>query len=339
MTYPSQPNSSLPLLPPQSDPLLPITLGASLSSDHPEVAIHEQHARPNHMKPERVTDDLIAIAKGAPNTHHTTSNHPKPSCHPAVEHGDNGDNDQQKPIRSKSTVSTKSKRSSLAKSILKFFQNNPKDCNEDATSPRSSKLVTSSSIQSVGTVTIAAAATATLSSLITTESTTPSVDMLSIGMPYHIHGYALPPPYSRIDDTLLLAYCCSVLSKWEMLSGPALITKSPYESVSLNEKEKEWAKNIDSDEQSHLPRTCQQVSLNICRRFYQDELKDSTLLNLSLLQGLVQLVECASHRYLVDNSPVGVTLTLSERLAIVHNGPSDHHLYLMWALSRILDVL
>ncbi|KAF9119339.1 hypothetical protein BGW39_000381, partial [Mortierella sp. 14UC] len=65
----------------------------------------------------------------------------------------------------------------------------------------------------------------------------------------------------------------------------------------------------------------------------------STLLDLNLLQGLVQLVECASPEYLVDNDMVRIATVLSKELNVTHTGTSDHPLYLTWALSRVLDVM
>ncbi|KAF9096497.1 hypothetical protein BGX23_011125 [Mortierella sp. AD031] len=82
------------------------------------------------------------------------------------------------------------------------------------------------------------------------------------------------------------------------------------------------------------------------REFYRGLLScfisklDATIpLDLTLLEGLVQLLECASPGYLVDNDLIRIATLLTEELETTHNGTSDHLLYLTWALSRVLGVM
>ncbi|KAF9131238.1 hypothetical protein BGX30_013187 [Mortierella sp. GBA39] len=67
--------------------------------------------------------------------------------------------------------------------------------------------------------------------------------------------------------------------------------------------------------------------------------ENTTPLDVNLLQGLIQLVECASIGYLVDSDLVRIAAVLSKELAVTRNSTSDHASHLTWALSRVLDVM
>ncbi|KAG0049721.1 hypothetical protein BGZ89_004089, partial [Linnemannia elongata] len=175
----------------------------------------------------------------------------------------------------------------------------------------------------------------------------------------------LPKPCARIEQTTQLVYSCGVLAKAQQLL-PAADTDD-YQEVSLDETQRKWVQLIDSIEQSRLQGLLEQL----VRVFAEDLLKVSTavgeivllgpvldretyrsllscfisrfeqtkLQDVVLLQGLVQLIECASSGYLVDDDLVRIATVLSKELNTTHKGSSDHPLLLTWALSRVLDVM
>ncbi|KAG0271370.1 hypothetical protein BGZ97_011269, partial [Linnemannia gamsii] len=67
--------------------------------------------------------------------------------------------------------------------------------------------------------------------------------------------------------------------------------------------------------------------------------ENTAALDVTLLQALVQLVECASPGYLVDDDLVRIANVLSKELSITHIGTSDHALHLTLSLARVLDVM
>ncbi|KAF9910640.1 hypothetical protein EC991_005946 [Linnemannia zychae] len=69
------------------------------------------------------------------------------------------------------------------------------------------------------------------------------------------------------------------------------------------------------------------------------EVETASLLDLTLVQGLVQLVESASSDYLEPDAFFRILIVLSTRLQSTRKQPTKHQYYLIWALSRMLDVM
>ncbi|KAG9064432.1 hypothetical protein KI688_003622 [Linnemannia hyalina] len=181
-----------------------------------------------------------------------------------------------------------------------------------------------------------------------------------------IYKADLPKPHARVDKTPQLVYCCSVLSKAQ---GPLQPTSDSDVSLGppLDDKEKEWVQLIDPILQDRyrwlveqLVRAFNDNSLKasdvvteivlvgpiLDRETYRSLLscfisnfEQTTALDVTLLQGLVQLVECASSGYLVDDDLVRIANVLSKELSITHIGTSDHPLHLTLSLARVLDVM
>ncbi|KAF9088288.1 hypothetical protein BGX29_000344 [Mortierella sp. GBA35] len=175
-----------------------------------------------------------------------------------------------------------------------------------------------------------------------------------------------PKSHARIKETSQLVFCYSLPSK---ARSPLSSNGNSYgsEETPIDERQREWALTMDPIGQNHLHWLIDQL----VKAFAQDQLKDAaavteivllgpvldretyrsllscfiskfeqtTPLDLTLLQGLVQLVECASTNYLVDNDLVSIATVLSRELSKTHTGNSDHPLQLMWALSRVLDTM
>ncbi|KAF9296170.1 hypothetical protein BGZ88_000550 [Linnemannia elongata] len=176
----------------------------------------------------------------------------------------------------------------------------------------------------------------------------------------------LPKPHARVNKTPQLVYCCSVLSKAHGKSPPAS-DSDEYQNLPLDSKEKEWVQHIDPVLQDRyrwlveqLVKTFADNVLKACdvvteivlvgpildRDTYRSllscfisEVEQAILLDPYLLQGLVQLVECASAGYLVDDDLVRIATVLSRELSITHIGTSKHALHLTLSLARVLDVM
>ncbi|OAQ22163.1 hypothetical protein K457DRAFT_26347, partial [Linnemannia elongata AG-77] len=66
---------------------------------------------------------------------------------------------------------------------------------------------------------------------------------------------------------------------------------------------------------------------------------DSSMLNVDMLQGLVQLLQSASPGYLESNDLVQILKIIRERLQGTHHQSIEHSYHLTLAVSRILDVM
>ncbi|KAF9095258.1 hypothetical protein BGX23_000774 [Mortierella sp. AD031] len=176
----------------------------------------------------------------------------------------------------------------------------------------------------------------------------------------------LPKPHARIEKTSQLVYCFSLLYRVPS-SSPADVASDGSQATPLSESQREWVQTTESFEKNRVRWLVDQL----VKSFAEDQLKGSaaaaeivllgpildretyrsllscfitkfeqtTPLDITVLQGLVQLVECASSGYLVDNDLVRIATVLFKELEVTHNGASDHPLHLTLALSRIFDVM
>ncbi|KAF9539195.1 WD_REPEATS_REGION domain-containing protein [Mortierella hygrophila] len=192
------------------------------------------------------------------------------------------------------------------------------------------------------------------------------MDMFPENVAKPIYKTDLPNPHARVDMTPQLVYCCSLLSK---APGPLQLTSDSdvTQDPPLDDNEKEWVHLIDPVLQDRYRWLVEQL----VRAFADNPLKASdvvteivlvgpvldrntyrsllscfiskfeqtTALDVTLLQGLVQLVEGASSGYLVDDDLVRIANVLSKELSITHIGTSDHSLHLTLSLARVLDVM
>ncbi|KAF9152960.1 hypothetical protein BG015_004391, partial [Linnemannia schmuckeri] len=184
----------------------------------------------------------------------------------------------------------------------------------------------------------------------------------------------LPKPEARIEMTTQLVYCCSLLARAQTSlpspgSGTSLLDACDVQALPLDKKQRHWVQQVQSskhdefkfrwlidqlvkgfaDDKLKAPATVSEIVLVgpvLDRVTYRSMLscfiakfKTTTPLDVVLLQGLVQLIECASAGYLVDDDLVKIAKVLSKELMVTHTGTSDHPLYLTWALSRVLDVM
>ncbi|KAG0306580.1 hypothetical protein BGZ97_000697, partial [Linnemannia gamsii] len=177
----------------------------------------------------------------------------------------------------------------------------------------------------------------------------------------------LPAPGSRIDKTTQLAYCCSLISRTEMTTLLSVSDGDEIQVPPLDKIQRDWVQEVSPNEREYrhwlidqLVKTFSDdtikgpaavteivlVSPVLDRDTYRtllscfiDKFEQTTPLDLTLLQGLVQVVEDASAGYLIDHDLVTIATTLCKKLSTTHTGASNHPMYLTWALSRIVDVM
>ncbi|CAO3567047.1 unnamed protein product [Mortierella alpina] len=164
---------------------------------------------------------------------------------------------------------------------------------------------------------------------------------------------------SRINSTPQLALCSSLLLK----------SQGAPSQKGRDRTQHDWIKAIENDvvEQDHL----RWLGTRIVEEFSKDAVKDSAavteivllgpvidrehyrkllngfifefekakLLDVHLLQGLTQLVQCASDGYLVADDLIKILSALKEKLQNTHHQTTEHLYHLTLALSRLLDVM
>ncbi|KAG0293763.1 hypothetical protein BGZ96_002346 [Linnemannia gamsii] len=180
------------------------------------------------------------------------------------------------------------------------------------------------------------------------------------------HKTSLLKPYVRVDKTPQLVYCYSLLPKAQ--ESPSSASDSDdFQASLLDDEQREWVQLIDpilqhryrwlveqlvkafADNQLKTSAAIEEIVLVgpvLDREPYRQllncfisEIKETTALDITLLQGLVQLIECASPGYIVDDDLVKIATVLSKELSITHIGTSDHPLHLTMSLARVLDVM
>ncbi|KAG0248201.1 hypothetical protein BGZ95_008163, partial [Linnemannia exigua] len=176
---------------------------------------------------------------------------------------------------------------------------------------------------------------------------------------------SLPMPRARIEQTTQLVHYYQLLSIVHS-SSPAS-DADELEVIPLDEAQQELVNFLSLAEQDHRCWIIEELVI----AFIEDDFKDSTaiaeivllgpileretyrsllscfisqfeqtkLLNVTLLAGLVQLIECASVGYLVDEDLVRIATVLFKELSLTQNSTSGHVLLLTLALGRVLDVM
>ncbi|CAO3567077.1 unnamed protein product [Mortierella alpina] len=189
----------------------------------------------------------------------------------------------------------------------------------------------------------------------------------------------IPKSDKRIDDTPQLVLCSSLLLKLQSLASPgggqagALKSQVTQEAASqdmpADQAHLDWIKAIANDtvERDHVywlgTRMVEEFSKDavkdsavvaeivllgpvLDREHYRkllncfiSEFKTATMLDVHLLRGLTQLVQCAADGYLVADDLIKILSALREKLQNTHNQTTEHLHHLTLALSCLLDVM
>ncbi|KAG0273685.1 hypothetical protein BGZ95_010507, partial [Linnemannia exigua] len=176
----------------------------------------------------------------------------------------------------------------------------------------------------------------------------------------------LPHPGARIDSTLQLVYCNNILA-----GGQGLVTTDSNDlghyNTPLKARERVWLQRVDTLEPYRLRWTVEQMVKSFAedtlkgtaalaeivllgplldREHYRilmsgilDKFEQSSSVDLTLLRGVAQVLECAPSGFLIDDDVVRITNVLFREFSAADNMANDHLVYLTWALSRVLDVM
>ncbi|KAF9119466.1 hypothetical protein BGX30_003819 [Mortierella sp. GBA39] len=190
-----------------------------------------------------------------------------------------------------------------------------------------------------------------------------SLDVFPENVPKPAIKTELPRPQQRIERTDQLVYCNSLLLQ------DSLPLSSTEQVPTLNKAELVWLAEIKNDpiEQDRL----QSFATRMVDKFIQEgikdsielaeivalgpilqkepyrkllsssiqEFEDSSILDVDLLQGLVQLVQSASSGCLVSDDLAKILSILRIRLQGTHQQSTEHSYNLTFAISRVLDVM
>ncbi|CAO3565205.1 unnamed protein product [Mortierella alpina] len=189
-------------------------------------------------------------------------------------------------------------------------------------------------------------------------------------------GITPPSLDARFDRTSQLALCITLLSKntAASLESKSLETASDLAnktswSASPEGVEQEWVQAIEGHpiKQEHLRWLASRIVEEFIKHAVKDpiavsevvllgsvldqahyrkllncfieELNKAVLLDVDLLQGLVQLIQCSSPTYLDADDLVKILSILRVRLTETHHQSSEHLFHLTLAVARLLDVM
>ncbi|KAG0208824.1 hypothetical protein BGX33_006021, partial [Mortierella sp. NVP41] len=195
-----------------------------------------------------------------------------------------------------------------------------------------------------------------------TEETKAHLNIFPQGQVRPVNTATLLKVGSRIDTTPQLALCCSLLPS----SGGS---HGVLQQQGLDGTQSEWVKHIEQNyiEQEQIRWLVKQT----VDEFAKDPTKGSAaiaeivvlgpvldhehyrkllscfliefskaqILDIDLLKGLVQLVQCASPGYLLADDLVTILSALRTRLEGIHQQNTVHPYHLTLAVSRVLDVM
>ncbi|KAF9909809.1 hypothetical protein EC991_007980 [Linnemannia zychae] len=175
---------------------------------------------------------------------------------------------------------------------------------------------------------------------------------------------ALPSQGSRIETTVQLAYCNHLLRSQLSPSSAALsITpcmnssqKALVDTVLQNPEEQNrihWlTARVVEEFATDGFKTSEKIAEVILLGSYLSQEQHRKLLNcliaefesakllvIELLQGIVQLIQCAGSDYLLPDDLVRILVVLRTRLQDTHQQSAKYPYYLTLALSRLLDVM
>ncbi|KAG0293528.1 hypothetical protein BGZ97_005318 [Linnemannia gamsii] len=186
---------------------------------------------------------------------------------------------------------------------------------------------------------------------------------------------ALPRLHERIESTVQLVYCTSLLLQGSLppsaVHGDDVASDAAlcFHEATLNKAELDWLEEMKKYpmEQDHL----RWLLTRMVEAFVADNSKDSVkiaeivalgpvlqkepyrkllsslikdfgdarILDANLLQGLVELVQSTSSGYLVSNDLVSILSILRARLQGTHLQSTEYSYHLILAVSKVLDVM
>ncbi|CAO3567585.1 unnamed protein product [Mortierella alpina] len=203
------------------------------------------------------------------------------------------------------------------------------------------------------------------------------LEIFSTNVARPITTTVVPKFGARIDNTPQLALCSSLVLRGPALSEPNdsnseinhLQIKKPLQDAPIDETSRRWVKAIENDpiEKSHvrwlLERMVEEFVKDAVKgsaavtevvvlgpvldyehyrkllNCFISEFEKAVMLDVDLLGGLVQLVQCASEGYLVADDLIKILSILRKRLQQTNQQSTSHPFHLTLAVSRLLDVM
>ncbi|KAF9932171.1 hypothetical protein BGZ67_004868, partial [Mortierella alpina] len=210
-----------------------------------------------------------------------------------------------------------------------------------------------------------------------TEKTTVRLEIFSTNIARSTVRTAVPKFGARMDSTSQLALCSSLLPKNPAVSPSDessleindLQIKETSQDTPIDDVSREWVQAIEQSpvEQSHvhwlLERMVEEFAKDVVKgsaavtevvllgpvldyehyrkllNCFISEFEKATILDVDLLDGLVQLVQCASEGYLVADDLIKILSILRTRLQQTDQQSTKHSYHLTLAVSRLLDVM
>ncbi|KAF9571151.1 hypothetical protein EC968_000954 [Mortierella alpina] len=191
----------------------------------------------------------------------------------------------------------------------------------------------------------------------TTNTTTIRCNIFSKNLCRPPDVIELPKPGERIETTPKLVLCNSLLLQEVSADMPAIKEHRDWiQGIIHNRVEQDHIRRLltrmveefakDAVKGASAIREVVLLGPVLDREHYRSLLScfitkfdQSVILDVDLLHGLVQLVQCASAGYLVEDDLVKIMSILRTRLQNTHQQSSEHPYHLTLALSRILDVM
>ncbi|KAF9274559.1 hypothetical protein BGZ68_000532, partial [Mortierella alpina] len=197
------------------------------------------------------------------------------------------------------------------------------------------------------------------------------LDMFSGNVNRPVANIDVPKLGGRINSTPQLALCSSLLLKNQAIQDQRLHDQGKGASLDTHTDRMhlDWIKAIEMEpvEQDHI----RWLGTRMVEEFSKDAVKDSAaitevvllgpvlerehyrkllncfifefekagVLDVHLLQGLIQLVQCASEGYLIADDLVKILSILRAQLQNTHQQSTEHPYHLTLAVSRLLDVM
>lgn len=175
---------------------------------------------------------------------------------------------------------------------------------------------------------------------------------------------SLPQADARLETTAQLAYCNHLLQTHLSPSSTTASTKpslDPAQQASVDaiiqDKEKqgricEMTTRVIEEFSADSLKTSEKIAEVVLlgpvldKGYYRKllncfiaEFEAATLLDIDLLQGIVQLVECSGPEYLLPDDLIRILAVLRTRLQDTHQQWTKHPYYLTLALSQLMDAM
>ncbi|KAF9119560.1 hypothetical protein BGW39_000221, partial [Mortierella sp. 14UC] len=215
-------------------------------------------------------------------------------------------------------------------------------CATSDTETSNEDLSHSTSITLQTTATVVSETTTTVPGLLAAASSD-RMAIFSKNVAVLSHQVPLPPHGARLETSMQLAYCNNLLHTYLPPSSAAMSIQIKLRELTLRVIEEFVKTSLKTSEEITevilLGPFLDQESHRKLLNCFITEFEAAKLLDTDLLQGLVQLVQCAAPGHLQPDDLVRMLTILRIRLQDTHQPTTKQSYYLVLALSGLLDVM